>query len=109
MGLGADDILSISIYAGAPSADDDGACVATVSAFGLAECDENVFTPTAPDDAAVEEARANARLIAAAPEMLEALQDAMRWFSKLDDWSGVGDPDIAKYEAAIAKATGGAA
>lgn len=50
---------------------------------------------------------ANARLIAAAPELLDALQDAMRWFAKLEDWCGVGDPNIEKYRAAIAKATGG--
>ena len=48
----------------------------------------------------------NARLIAAAPEILEALEDAMAWFTKLEDWSGVGDPDIEKYQAAIEKAEG---
>ena len=51
-------------------------------------------------------AMANARLIAAAPDLLDALEDAMAWFANLDDWSGVGDPDIEKYRAAIQKATG---
>lgn len=49
---------------------------------------------------------ADAHLIAAAPTLLEALQDAIEWFSKLKDWSGVGDPDIEKYRAAIRKAKG---
>lgn len=49
---------------------------------------------------------ANRTLIAAAPDLLEALKDAMTWFSKLEDWSGVGDPDLDKYRAAIAKAEG---
>lgn len=49
---------------------------------------------------------ANARLISAAPDLLEALQSAVAWFSRLEDWSGVGDPDIQKYQAAITKATG---
>jgi len=51
------------------------------------------------------EEEANAKLIAAAPDLLEALKNAMEWFKKLDDWSGVGDPDIEKYIAAIKKAT----
>lgn len=37
-------------------------------------------------------------------DLLDALEDAMRWFGKLKDWSGVGDPDIDKYRAAIKKA-----
>lgn len=52
------------------------------------------------------EAVANARLFAAAPDLLDALEDAMTWFAKLDDWSGVEDPDIEKYRAAIQRATG---
>lgn len=49
---------------------------------------------------------ADARLISAAPDLLEALEDAVSWFCQLDDWSGVGDPNIGKYKAAIAKAKG---
>ena len=33
--------------------------------------------------------------------LLEALKDAVQWFSKLEDWSGVGDPNIDVYTAAI--------
>lgn len=51
-----------------------------------------------------EEADANARLIAAAPEMLDALEQAQEWLSK---W-GSAEPQLAVIEAAIAKATGGA-
>lgn len=54
-----------------------------------------------------DETDANARLIAAAPELLNALQDAMRWFGALEDWRGVGDPNIEMYRAAIKEATGG--
>lgn len=56
------------------------------------------------DDAAEEEA--NARLIAAAPDLLEALQDALSWIGKLSDWAGAEDPNIERYRTAIAKAEG---
>ena len=49
---------------------------------------------------------ANARLIAAAPDLLESLEDAMRWVGSLTDWAGAGDPDVEKWRAAIAKAKG---
>ena len=50
--------------------------------------------------------KANARLIAAAPELLEALKEAFQW--GLHD-ERVGKEEIeAQMEAAIAKATGGA-
>lgn len=42
---------------------------------------------------------ANAYLIAAAPELLEALQHAVHWFDQLKP------EDIARYRIAIAKAT----
>jgi len=42
----------------------------------------------------------------AAPLLLEALEDAMQWFSKLKDWSGVGDPNVKMYSKAIALAKG---
>jgi hypothetical protein len=48
--------------------------------------------------------RANARLIAAAPELLEACQLARDW---LGGWASA-DPYIGRLEAAIAKATGNA-
>src|SRR5262245_29475448 len=49
----------------------------------------------------------DARLIAAAPEMYEALQEALRWIGKLNDWEGAGDPDIDKWREALNKAKGG--
>jgi hypothetical protein len=45
---------------------------------------------------------ANARLIAAAPDLLECLQHAVNWFDQLNS------NDYARYRAAIAKATGDA-
>jgi hypothetical protein len=47
----------------------------------------------------------NAALLCAAPQLLATLQDAMAWFSKLQDWSGVGDPDLQRYSAALKAAT----
>lgn len=46
------------------------------------------------------EIEANARLIAAAPDLLEALKHAVHWHDQLNA------KDIAKMEAAIAKAEG---
>lgn len=45
-----------------------------------------------------EQVEANARLIAAAPELLETLQHAIHWHDQLTP------ADIARYEAVIAKA-----
>lgn len=45
---------------------------------------------------------ANARLIAAAPELLEALQRAVHWHDQLSSF------DLDRMRAAIAKATGNA-
>ena len=108
MTLGSDDILSISIYSGSDTADDnfDGVCVATVSAFGIAEVDENVFSPSAPDDAAVEVARSNARLISAAPELLDALKAICDEQDANEGYAAPATYDAAR--AAIAKATGAA-
>ena len=50
---------------------------------------------------------ANARLIAAAPELLEALEEMVK-AGEFEDWDGRCDC-IADARAAIAKATGGAA
>lgn len=52
------------------------------------------------------ENEANARVIAAAPDLLCEAEKAMAWFSKLTDWTGVGDPDIDGLRAAINKAKG---
>ncbi|HGY5040860.1 TPA: hypothetical protein ACNV29_001663 [Klebsiella oxytoca] len=50
----------------------------------------------------------DARLIAAAPELLEALQRFYRWYDDIygDDLDYHGDHPIAVAKAAIAKATG---
>jgi hypothetical protein len=54
------------------------------------------------------QAKENARLIAAAPELADALAGALRWIGSLDDWSGAGagDPDLDTWQAALAKARG---
>ena len=52
---------------------------------------------------------ADARLIAAAPDLLEALQEAFRAFAFDDEGPVWADSTIAKARAAIAKATGSAA
>ncbi|MEJ1438496.1 MAG: hypothetical protein RPU61_14505 [Candidatus Sedimenticola sp. (ex Thyasira tokunagai)] len=49
---------------------------------------------------------ADAVLMAESKNLLEALESAVEWFKKLDDWSGVGDPDLDQMQAAIAKAKG---
>jgi|GEM_PF-2956652 len=36
-------------------------------------------------------------------ELIDALEDALRWMGKLTDWKGAGDPDIDRYRAAISK------
>lgn len=48
---------------------------------------------------------ANARLIAAAPDLLDALKQAERW---LEGWESA-EPYLSTIRSAIAKATGGAA
>lgn len=53
-------------------------------------------------------AEANARLIAAAPEMLAVLERVRRW-AEGDNINYMGDHPIALVRAAIAKATGSAA
>ena len=50
------------------------------------------------------ESEANARLIAAAPELLEALKSVIAWLDAPDE-SAFSDSELAR--AAIAKATGG--
>lgn len=103
MQQGADDIFTVSIWA--PGLDGDRPHIGTVSAFSLlseTRGGTEFVTTDAPSIDKLEEAKANARLIAAAPEMLAALQEAVRSEIK-------GRTLLAKCEAAIAKATGGAA
>ena len=61
-------------------------------------------------DLEIEELDSNARLMAAAPDLLEALDELCNWFgedrSDWDDWEGV-DEVLDNAQNAIAKATGG--
>ena len=66
-----------------------------------------VGAPLDKNDNRVEEAEANARLIAAAPDLLEACQDLWCAFSDTDD--PVLRTIAIKARAAIAKATAGGA
>lgn len=59
-----------------------------------------------PTESGRDQQEANARLIAAAPELLEA---AMAFIAPFDGIEVVQNSNIAKARAAIAKATGGAA
>ena len=71
---------------------------------GLAICRVHTFTPP-------EEKLANARLIAAAPDLLEALQDITRICEAVRFPVGLGKGQLARIEkarAVIAKATGAA-
>jgi hypothetical protein len=52
------------------------------------------------------EVEANARLIAAAPALLEALQELADMAEKCDSWESFPSDPIEKARAAIAKATG---
>jgi hypothetical protein len=60
------------------------------------------------DDPPIDEAKANAHLIAAAPDLLEALSEAVLQIEYLHEKfqeTGTGNAAIAKARAAIAKAT----
>ena len=50
------------------------------------------------------DAEATAKLIAAAPELLNALIELKRWVGKLSDWEGT-DPPVEIVDAVILKAT----
>ena len=74
-----------------------------------------VSEPIGPDGSTYEEKKANARLISAAPELLEACRQMMRWFEVEDDHSQMPEfmdrVDLCKQveilaSAAIAKAIG---
>ena len=67
----------------------------------LASCELTPFTPTTK--------RANARLIAVAPELLEALEEMVKMYEDVVDCSDLLEPDsepTADAKAAIAKAKG---
>lgn len=104
MAQGADDIFTVSIWA--PGTVGERPHIGSVSAFSLASetLDGTEYvTADAPSVNKLEEAKANARLIAAAPELLEALQSVI--------WAEDSQPDhledaIRHARAAIAKATG---
>lgn len=56
-----------------------------------------------------DQARANARLIAAAPDMLDVLRDLLPYVGSCVDWDDPGSPaeaDWRRIQAVIAKATG---
>jgi hypothetical protein len=50
--------------------------------------------------------QANARLIAASPDLLAQAEKHLAWLSKLTDWAGADDPDLDGLRVAIAKARG---
>ena len=86
----------------------DGATVQTQGGRIVACCD-GCDIPGATKEPTTEEAKANARLIAAAPEMLDALKTlhaCHRAFSGSDDWTTLDDEARAEVEAIIAKAEG---
>jgi len=58
------------------------------------------------DGKRLETSEANARLIAAAPDLLEALKSVIAWLDAPDE-SAFSDSQLALARAAIAKATGG--
>jgi hypothetical protein len=70
----------------------------------------DVVTPIIEDDlpegVTMQEHMANCHLIAAAPDLYDALQEAMRWIGSLTDWEGAGDPDVDRWRAVIKKAKG---
>ena len=53
------------------------------------------------------ELEANARLIAASPELAAALESALRWIGSLNDWAGADDPDLDTWRSVLARSRGG--
>lgn len=96
-----DSVFSVGIWA---PGSDERVMVAHVSAFGLhseMRGGTEYISPTEPEPSDLDTAKANARLIAASPDLLEALRIAEH---------SVGDIHaLGVVRSAIAKATGGAA
>lgn len=101
--------MSAQHTSGPWKAEDNSWEVSTVySASGeVARCyiDSNVTEDTQDRLEPIKEA--NARLISAAPDLLEALQGMVAWADDLQRQDPAGD--LLKARSAIAKATGGAA
>lgn len=112
MAQGADDIFTVSIRAA------NGQLVGSISAFTLLSDAENgvqYVTADSPTEAALLEAKANARLIAAAPELLEALRGMLEIYgvtaADLRGGTNTSSTEVECCEmahAAIKKANGGA-
>ena len=105
MQQGADDIFTVSIWAAGH--DGERPHIGTVSAFSLlSETHEGTeyVTTDAPSIDMLAQAKANARLIAAAPDLLQTLRNA-REALLLEGLSEEG-PTIAEIDAAIERATG---
>lgn len=64
----------------------------------------NIATVFKAIDVSEEQLEANAKLIAAAPELLAALIHAFDFIKRTADWTGP-DPDMIKIQSALAKAT----
>ena len=106
MSLSEDDVMSIGVMTKTGADDDESTCVTSVSAFGVASYEEGGVTyygATAPDAASLAVAHANARLIAAAPDLLEALRAAVR--QNDNDMLMTGE-ELRACRASIAKAEG---
>ena len=75
----------------------------TTSKIGVLEGSKKICTMASyckTDD----EVEANGKLIAAAPDLLEALNELKKWVLNLEDWRGI-DPPIELAIEAIKKAT----
>ena len=106
MQLGADDIFTVSIWGAGPEGERPH--IGTVAAFSLlseTRGGTEYVTTDAPSIDKLEEAKANARLIAAAPDLLAALQ-AVEFSAGEMGWRTHGV--FSQVRAAIAKATGAA-
>ena len=113
MAQGADDIFTITIRG--PGPDDGGLMVASICAFeilseSLDGCE--YVRADAPAEEKLAQAKANTRLIAAAPELLEALREVLKhekWHAAMaDEVTPAARAAIKKADAAILKATGSA-
>ena len=106
MSLSEDDVMSIGVMTKTGADDDESTCVTSVSAFGVASYEEGGVTyygATAPDAASLAVAHANARLIAAAPDLLEALRALVE---AVEDNDQDSLRELIAAHAAIAKAEG---